>query len=393
MATAPDDSAAFIVRVGNAAVAPAARGPGASQPAANDAPGAVEPTGPPADDFPTPVAPAETLAAPVVTTLAAPTMPEVAPMSDITTPGAPAAEAAAAQETPTRAPLDDAALAREADEADAEIAADAPAGTATATESTATIAAASLADAGAGAAATADADGNTDEPALSAAGAASAAPLDEADEAEAAAAAVAATAPRKTKRGKGAEAGPQGGKTRRYRRVGDPLRARCLFPRAGARVARGASARRVLAQLAGVRADEDPEAVHDMRVALRRLRAALAVAEPFFGRKPFRRASRRVRALARALGQVRDADVLLGHLRERYMVVAEDERIGIEGLIDMIAADRAGARDDLDPVLDEWDEDGAHVAGVPAVLGASKIAIGESPGARSDRRGRRAGDR
>ena len=117
-----------------------------------------------------------------------------------------------------------------------------------------------------------------------------------------------------------------------------------------------------LAQLEAVQADDDPEAVHDMRVAIRRLRAVLVVAEPFYERKAFRRASRRMRALARALGQVRDADVFLGHLRERYITVAEDERSGIEGLIDMIEADRAGACDDLDPVLDQWDDDGSYAA-------------------------------
>lgn len=114
----------------------------------------------------------------------------------------------------------------------------------------------------------------------------------------------------------------------------------------------------VLAQLGGVRADEDPEAVHDMRVATRRLRAALVAAEPFYGRKRYRAMARSVRDLTRALGQVRDADVLLSYLRERYMTVATDERIGLEGLIDAIAADRAVARDDLDPVLDAWGEDG-----------------------------------
>jgi CHAD domain-containing protein/predicted phosphodiesterase len=114
----------------------------------------------------------------------------------------------------------------------------------------------------------------------------------------------------------------------------------------------------VLAQLDGVRADEDSEAVHDMRVATRRLRAALVAAEPFYGRKRYRTMARSVRDLARALGQVRDADVLLAYLRERYMAVATDERVGLEGLIDAIAADRATARDDLDPVLDAWAEDG-----------------------------------
>lgn len=124
----------------------------------------------------------------------------------------------------------------------------------------------------------------------------------------------------------------------------------------------GARLAAVLAQVSAVQADDDPEAVHDMRVATRRLRSALLAAEPFFERKPFRRASRRVRALTRALGRVRDADVLLAYLRERYGVVAEDERSGVEGLIDLIESDRAGGRDDLALVLDEWDDDGPYAA-------------------------------
>lgn len=117
----------------------------------------------------------------------------------------------------------------------------------------------------------------------------------------------------------------------------------------------------VLAQLPGVRDDEDPEAVHDMRVATRRLRAALAAAEPFYGKGAFHTNARRVQQLAQALGQVRDADVLLAYLRGRAMVVADDERVGVQGLIDAIAADRAVARDDLDPVLDRWGEEGRYV--------------------------------
>ncbi len=112
----------------------------------------------------------------------------------------------------------------------------------------------------------------------------------------------------------------------------------------------------VLSFVDGVEADTDPEAVHDMRVATRRLRAALDVAEPFFGAKEFKRAARRVRTLARSLGTVRDSDVLLGALRERHAAASPEERVGLEGLLDRISADRAGTRADVDPVLDRWGE-------------------------------------
>ena len=119
----------------------------------------------------------------------------------------------------------------------------------------------------------------------------------------------------------------------------------------------------VIEPMETVREDEDPEGVHDMRVGIRRLRGALEPAEPFYPPKDFKRTVRRVKALARALGRVRDADVHLIALRKRLAKVAHAERAGIEGLIDGIIADRAIARADLDPYLDQWDGHGAaHAA-------------------------------
>ncbi|MFN8537192.1 MAG: CHAD domain-containing protein [Thermomicrobiales bacterium] len=111
----------------------------------------------------------------------------------------------------------------------------------------------------------------------------------------------------------------------------------------------------VLSPMATVREDEDPEGVHDMRVAIRRLRGALEPAEPFYPPKAYKRALRRVKALARALGHVRDADVHLISLRKRLNRAAPEEQAGIAGLIDTIVADRAGSRADLDPILDQWE--------------------------------------
>ena len=110
----------------------------------------------------------------------------------------------------------------------------------------------------------------------------------------------------------------------------------------------------VLAPLPKVRADEDPEGVHDMRVAIRRLREALGPAEPFYDAKGYKRAVRRVKTLAHALGRVRDADVHLASLRARLATAPPDERTGLAGTIDAIVADRATSRADLDPVLDHW---------------------------------------
>ena len=64
----------------------------------------------------------------------------------------------------------------------------------------------------------------------------------------------------------------------------------------------------------GVLDIDDIERVHDMRVATRRLRAALEIFEPCFPRKRYRQALKRVKALADALGERRDRDVAIEFL-------------------------------------------------------------------------------
>lgn len=111
----------------------------------------------------------------------------------------------------------------------------------------------------------------------------------------------------------------------------------------------------LLSQVAAVRDDDDdPEAIHALRVATRHLRVALDAAEPFFGAKAYRRASKQIRTLAVGLGKVRDADVLLAYLRTKYMEGPDSERMGIETLIDALSVERAEARDEFAPFLDRW---------------------------------------
>lgn len=59
---------------------------------------------------------------------------------------------------------------------------------------------------------------------------------------------------------------------------------------------------------------QDPELVHDLRVASRRLREALGVLGPLYPRKEGRTWYRRFREVTRALGPVRDADVAMESL-------------------------------------------------------------------------------
>jgi len=65
---------------------------------------------------------------------------------------------------------------------------------------------------------------------------------------------------------------------------------------------------------AGTRSGEDPEDLHKMRVATRRMRAAWRVFDGAYRPKVQRRYVKELRAIARSLGEVRDVDVLLENL-------------------------------------------------------------------------------
>ena len=73
------------------------------------------------------------------------------------------------------------------------------------------------------------------------------------------------------------------------------------------------------------REGSDPEGVHNMRVAMRRLRAALSVLETtVYDPRVSRRFRRGLRDLAGALGVVRDSDVFLIHV-DKYIQTLPDE--------------------------------------------------------------------
>ena len=73
---------------------------------------------------------------------------------------------------------------------------------------------------------------------------------------------------------------------------------------------------------------EDIEALHDMRVSARRLRAVLRLFRDCFPRKKFKRHDEKLQMLIRALGPVRERDVLIGSLRDyRSRLRAEDGKV------------------------------------------------------------------
>ncbi len=96
---------------------------------------------------------------------------------------------------------------------------------------------------------------------------------------------------------------------------------------------------------------DDIERVHDMRVATRRLRAALEVFEPCFPRKRFRKALKRVKALADALGERRDRDVAIAFLEEVGEGVASDDRAALAEAIARLREEQRAANEALAPAV------------------------------------------
>ena len=95
----------------------------------------------------------------------------------------------------------------------------------------------------------------------------------------------------------------------------------------------------------------DIERVHDMRVATRRLRAALEVFEACFPRKQFKSVLAEVKALADALGERRDRDVAIGTLEGFRDRMAAPDRPGISSLIGRLQTEQAEANAALEPFV------------------------------------------
>jgi CHAD domain-containing protein len=113
--------------------------------------------------------------------------------------------------------------------------------------------------------------------------------------------------------------------------------------------------RRAAAQVVAVRAGEmfahrkgvldltDVERVHAMRIATRRLRAALEVFGPCFPARSHRKALRDVKRLADALGERRDRDVQIESLEALTATVDDPEREAIAFAVGQLRAEQRRA--------------------------------------------------
>lgn len=122
------------------------------------------------------------------------------------------------------------------------------------------------------------------------------------------------------------------------------------FSQAAARVVKVRS-KEVFAHSEGVLDLGEVERVHDMRVATRRLRAALEVFEPCFPRKRHHKALKRVKALADALGERRDADVEIAALEGLLDEAAEADRGALLALVEALRVRQAEANEELAPYV------------------------------------------
>ncbi len=103
-------------------------------------------------------------------------------------------------------------------------------------------------------------------------------------------------------------------------------------------------------------AHDDPEAVHQLRVATRRAAAAIRLFRPWLADKPAKKAARTLRALRRRAGEARAADVLL----ERVLALHADTddpraRDGWSLLAGALAARRERGLHEVHAALDDID--------------------------------------
>jgi CHAD domain-containing protein len=122
---------------------------------------------------------------------------------------------------------------------------------------------------------------------------------------------------------------------------GDPYRV------AAARVVEVRTAE-VVEHAEGVQDLNDIEPLHAMRVATRRLRAALEVFAPCFPKEAHRALLTEVKEMADALGERRDRDVSVETLEAFAESLAAADRRGIGGLVEQLRREQGAANDALD---------------------------------------------
>jgi CHAD domain-containing protein len=102
----------------------------------------------------------------------------------------------------------------------------------------------------------------------------------------------------------------------------------------------------------GVLDTSDIERVHDMRVATRRLRAAMEIFAPCFPKAEHKDLLTEVKRLADALGERRDPDVQVQALEQLKAALGQGERTGVNGLVAEIRARQSQGNEQVEAALE-----------------------------------------
>ncbi len=113
----------------------------------------------------------------------------------------------------------------------------------------------------------------------------------------------------------------------------------------------GQQALKMRANTEGTRLDLDPEYLHDLRVAARRLRSALRLLGPALGPKRAESLRLELSWIAALLGEVRDLDVFIANLEAQAVRLGESGRIALRLKAELLAR-RSPAREALAAALE-----------------------------------------
>ena len=109
----------------------------------------------------------------------------------------------------------------------------------------------------------------------------------------------------------------------------------------------------------GAKEGTDIEFVHDMRVTSRRLRSAMDnFADCFPKRSPFKRHYKKIKAITRTMGAVRDLDVLIARFQNELTNLTAVEQADIRGLIEHLQRKRKEARELMLTLFEGLEETG-----------------------------------
>ena len=97
----------------------------------------------------------------------------------------------------------------------------------------------------------------------------------------------------------------------------------------------------------------DPDAVHDLRVPIRRLAQCLRVFNQFFPRQRNRKIQQKLEAVMDLASEVRNRDIAL-------MLLASAPPLSDSSLLQMLALERTEAEKSLVAALERWNRRGFH---------------------------------